>query len=278
MVFISWAGEPSRQIGTALQQLIALTVQNAKPWMSHEDILAGSDWSDEVRGHLKVATFGVLCLTPDNIDRPWVLYEAGAIGEKVGGSRVCPMIYGMSVDALRYPLKRFQAKPLTQPGVWDLVRAIHQSTDPPLLTEAQLRVSFDAHWPAFELAIRGVETTVPAPEPPDTAEVMRGIAQDLRLIKQAVETFGAIPVQRVFELGRAAAERDMQASAREALEAPWLGKSLGELMNTGQPSDSTGLLSSLMKGAKAVNAPTVNVSHQGSPSPTRPLASNDHDQ
>jgi hypothetical protein len=47
--------------------------------MSNEDIERGARWNIELVSRLEKARFRLICLTLDNIEKPWILFEAGAL-------------------------------------------------------------------------------------------------------------------------------------------------------------------------------------------------------
>lgn len=81
-IFISWSGERSRTVAEALHQWLADVLHVVEPWLSAADIEKGSKWAQAVTGELERASFAVLCLTPENLTAPWLLFEAGATFEK----------------------------------------------------------------------------------------------------------------------------------------------------------------------------------------------------
>jgi hypothetical protein len=86
-VFISWSGPASLAVAKALKEWLPTVIQAAEPWVSDVDIASGARWSPEVSKQLEAAKFGIICLTPGNMDAPWVLFEAGAISRVVGWKR-----------------------------------------------------------------------------------------------------------------------------------------------------------------------------------------------
>jgi hypothetical protein len=36
-----------------------------------------------------------VCLTPDNIDSPWIHFEAGALSRALESAKLCPLLFGM---------------------------------------------------------------------------------------------------------------------------------------------------------------------------------------
>ena len=77
-VFISWSGEHSRQIALALREWLPQALQAAKPYMSEKDTEAGGLWDVILATQLEGSDFGIICLTPSNLDSRWLNFEAGA--------------------------------------------------------------------------------------------------------------------------------------------------------------------------------------------------------
>src|SRR5947207_2092207 len=78
-VFTSWGGEASRQVGEALRDWLPWLFERVDPWISARDLDKGRQWQHEIMANLRTSRFGIVCLTPDNLTRPWMLFEAGAI-------------------------------------------------------------------------------------------------------------------------------------------------------------------------------------------------------
>lgn len=47
-IFISWSGQRSRELATAIKKFVPYVIRQAKPWMSTDNIDKGSRWSDEI--------------------------------------------------------------------------------------------------------------------------------------------------------------------------------------------------------------------------------------
>lgn len=60
-----------------------------KTYFTPDDIEKGAKWSTEVLKELEESEIGILCLTRDNLDKPWILFEAGALSKNFGKSKVC---------------------------------------------------------------------------------------------------------------------------------------------------------------------------------------------
>lgn len=78
-VFLSWSGERSRLVATLLDEWLRCVLQAIRPWISTKDIDRGSLWFSEIQDQLQDVTTGIICLTQENKEKPWILFEAGAL-------------------------------------------------------------------------------------------------------------------------------------------------------------------------------------------------------
>ena len=107
-VFISWSGERSRALAEVLRRWLPAVIQVVKPYYSPDDTVKGARWSTEIAKELESSRVGLICVTPENLDAPWLLFEAGALS-KLGKSRVCPILFGVDPIDIKGPLVQFQA-------------------------------------------------------------------------------------------------------------------------------------------------------------------------
>jgi len=70
-IFISWSGRLSSEVAAALNFVLRRLIQAARPWMSSSSIDPGARWSAELAQALRELQFGIVCLTPDNVNEPW---------------------------------------------------------------------------------------------------------------------------------------------------------------------------------------------------------------
>ena len=80
-IFISWSGDVSKRVAQALDKWLPEVVEGIEPWISTQDISAGVRWGSEIARQLERINFGIICLTPDNLQAPWILFEAGALAK-----------------------------------------------------------------------------------------------------------------------------------------------------------------------------------------------------
>jgi hypothetical protein len=107
-IFISWSGKRSHDIALALGDWLKDVIQILDPFVS-SDIDKGVTWFNVIGESLKNSSFGVLCLTPENLNSDWVLFEAGALFKGIPGSRVVPLLFNIKPSDLTGPLSQFQS-------------------------------------------------------------------------------------------------------------------------------------------------------------------------
>ncbi len=158
-VFISWSGSSSRKVAEALRGWLPKVIQAvaADLWVSYE-MEKGSNWVVELTRGLKQTRFAVLCMSAENLDSSWVLYEAGALSMARSIDQkqyVCPYLFGIKSGDLPEPLGQFQAAATDKAGTFGLVRSINGVQEHPL-SEPMLREEFEEHWPALEEELKRI--------------------------------------------------------------------------------------------------------------------------
>ena len=56
--------------------MLPKVIQGAKPWMSDSYIDKGSRGLSELAGALEGIKVGISCLVPENLEVPWLVFEA----------------------------------------------------------------------------------------------------------------------------------------------------------------------------------------------------------
>lgn len=149
-VFISWSGNRGRKIGEAFRTWLPDVIQSIEPFYS-PDIEKGQRWSSEIEQNLKESKVGIICVTPESMISPWLMFESGAISN-ARLTRVCPLLFQVEPSQLQGPLNQFQATPYNEDEVKKLIRSINDFSEAPL-NEAQLTRTFDRCWPELAKSI-----------------------------------------------------------------------------------------------------------------------------
>ena len=96
-------------------------------WASSEDVRLGTDWRESLRTALRDTEYAILCITPQNVDSPWIAMEAGAITMGRGETfPAVPLLFGLGVDDLPSHLSGFQALEATEENLLRVGREVRE--------------------------------------------------------------------------------------------------------------------------------------------------------
>ena len=115
-IFTSWSGEKSKKVAYALKDWIPDIIQNVDLWVSDQDIHLGSRWNLELNSELQENHLGIICLTSDNKNKPWILFEAGSLSKSLEIAKVIPYRLDLSASEVELPLSQFQGVDATEDG------------------------------------------------------------------------------------------------------------------------------------------------------------------
>jgi len=157
-IFLSWSGTESKQLAAIFKDWLPNVLQYVDPYMSAEDITLGERWNNNITNNLHESIFGLIFVTPSNINAPWINYEAGALSKTLD-SKVVPILYKADVMILNEgPLKQFQsAKNLEKDSVLSLLKSINNSNNDGKLDESRLEKAFEMWWTNLLKAIEKIE-------------------------------------------------------------------------------------------------------------------------
>jgi hypothetical protein len=182
-VFISWSGDRSRVVAHKLREWLPRVVQAARPWMSEADIEKGTRGLDELTKALGSMTVGITCLTNENLNSPWILFEAGALSKTIDdSSRLCTyLLDGLKPQDIKPPLGMFQATRAIKDDTLKLVRTVNLSASVTPIRDEDLLEVFDAMWPSLDKTIQSLPTVANAQHiRRDTGEMIAEILEIVR--------------------------------------------------------------------------------------------------
>lgn len=161
-VFISWSGARSKKVALLLREWLPNVIQAADVWMSDADIDAGVRGINEIFDQLEHARVGIICLTPENLAAPWLLFEAGALSKQVSEkSRVCPYLLGLEPTDISKPLAEFQAVRSDEDGTVRLVRSINKSLDQAAFPDEKVAKLVKVWWPDIRDELKKIRAEKP---------------------------------------------------------------------------------------------------------------------
>ena len=140
-------------MATCLRSWIPSVIQSVEPYVSSEDIEKGRRWNDDVAGKLQDSGFGILCITPESVISPWLLFEAGALSKMVASSRVVPILLNVKKADIDFPLAQFQMVTIEKEDFFKMIKTLNNAISPKL-DEVLLARAFERWWPeiATEMA------------------------------------------------------------------------------------------------------------------------------
>lgn len=169
-VFLSWSGHESHEVALALRDWLPSVIQTIEPYVSSEDIDKGARWSTDIAKELEDSTFGILCVTKENIEAPWLLFEAGALSKMMDKSSVCPFIFDLKRAEVKGPILQFQSTIFEKEDVKKLILSINKACEENALKEDFLIKTFDVWWPTLEENLNNIADTKPEEKPEEIKE------------------------------------------------------------------------------------------------------------
>lgn len=159
-LFISWSGGESQIVASLLRKYLPCMLQSLDVFMSKHDLQSGVRWSLELAKELEGSSFGIICLTPENRDSPWILFEAGALSKHSDGRACCLLVGGLGAVDVSGPLSQFQNRLFNRPDLQALLKDLNDKLSEPLSAH-KLDLVFDKWWPDLERDYGAALTSVP---------------------------------------------------------------------------------------------------------------------
>ncbi len=181
-VFISWSGKLSGDVASLLNEWLPSAVPGTAPWLSKEGIDKGSIWFGDIEKELKDTSVGIICLTRENMNRPWILFEAGGLSKGLDKSRVCPLLIDLDDKELDPPLKAFHATKPSKEDMLALCKTINRQNKGNVFPDPQLEKFFRRFWRDFESKFTVLLKKHGKSKPPKKKEVPETVEQILEIV------------------------------------------------------------------------------------------------
>ena len=208
--------------------------------MSSEDIDKGSRWSTTISAELEKTNFGILCLTPENVNAPWISFEAGALAKVIDQSNVAPLLFGLQPSDVQGPLAQFQVTKFEPVDFKRLMRTLNACAQEEARAEARLDKVLETFWPQLhdEIAkILAKNSGSPKREAVLNADKTRPILEEILVLARQQSTIisdptNILPISYLRDLLRRTLDSDVPRYAHPAwrdLERGWTGLQKGML-------------------------------------------------
>ena len=262
-VFISWSGPRSKWIAEFFRGWLPLLVQAAKPWMSATDIDKGTHGLSEIRNTLSGTKVAIVCLTPENLNEPWILYEAGASSKTIDEkTRLCTFLLGgLKFQDVKPPLGMFQATNPDKQDTRALIGTINAAVSDSPVPVANLDLLFERLWPDLEKQIATMPKSEQAAPP---KRLVDDIVTELLEISRAQITNTILMLDKLSNL-----ENIANRGQHPQWPASWLGAS-DVLSGRVQPLSSLGLAGQKVVSPFAFDSMPTFVHQDPTPAATEP--------
>lgn len=182
-VFISWSGDQSKALAEALHEWLPNVIQALDPWFSPVDIEKGAQWLADLTAQLNEVEFAIICVTPDSISAPWLLFEAGAAANKLASTNVCPVLLSIQQGDFEGPISQFQPTQAVKEDIRGLLKTINAHLKSPL-SEKLLENAFEKHWEQLNNKIDEISKKTPAAPRRTPDELLQELVARTRAIER----------------------------------------------------------------------------------------------
>lgn len=153
-LFISWSGDRSKRLAEILRAWLPGVIQAVRPYYSPDDLAKGARWNTEIAATLAESRLGLICVTRENIEAAWVMFEAGALSKNIGSAKVVPILFGLEPTDLTGPLVQFQAARFEESEIKRVVQMINLELGDAKLQSDVLDSVFEMWWKRLAEQVR----------------------------------------------------------------------------------------------------------------------------
>jgi hypothetical protein len=164
-VFLSWSGTRSHKVAIVFRDWLPSVIQEIVPYVSSEDIDKGARWSTDIAKELADSTFGILCVTRENINAPWLTFEAGALSKTMDKAFVSPFLFDIKRSEVDGPILQFQSTIFEKEDLKKLVKTLNKACEKSGLAPDRLEKAFEVWYPTLETELNKLREA-----PPDSPE------------------------------------------------------------------------------------------------------------
>ncbi|MBQ4851398.1 toll/interleukin-1 receptor domain-containing protein [Pseudoalteromonas sp. MMG012] len=224
-VFLSWSGDRSKAVADLLDDWFQCVLQALDPWMSSKDIERGSLWFSEINDQLQDTSIGVICLTQENKNKPWILFEAGALAKGLADNRICTFLIDLEPIDVGTPLSQFNHTLPNKDSMFQLVRTLNNTLKDKGLNDKTLETVFNTYWEQFEKQFKAILKNTPEVEEP-TTRTENDILKEILATTRSMES----RVRRLEGSGHYSEERkiDKDITSTQAFIVSKLAKGVSE--------------------------------------------------
>jgi hypothetical protein len=160
-LFLSWSENRSLMTAEALRDWLPLVFPSIDPWLSVADIDRGKGWIEQLAEQLQQQQIGVICVAFDNLDSPWLFFEAGAVSESTGG----PFVYAYLLDipttnVLPGPSSQLEISGANQEDTKTFLQGINKALGGKGISPTEPDQQFATLWPQLEAKLANIPPVI----------------------------------------------------------------------------------------------------------------------
>lgn len=163
-VFISWSGNKSHKVALVFRDWFPSVIQSIEPYVSSEDIDKGARWSSDIAKELENSTFGILCVTKENLEAPWLSFEAGALSKTMDKSFVSPFLFDIKRSEVKGPILQFQSTIFQKEDIKKLIHTLNKACGDTSITDGRLDKAFEVWYPTLEEELNKIKGVADEPD------------------------------------------------------------------------------------------------------------------
>lgn len=156
-VFLSWSGEVSHKVAVIFRDWLPSVIQSIEPYVSSEDIDKGARWSTDIAKELEDSTFGIVCVTKENIHTSWLNFEAGALSKTMDKTFVSPFLFDIKRSEVNGPILQFQSTIFEKDDIEKLVKTLNKACGESALSEERIQKTFNVWYPTLEENLKQID-------------------------------------------------------------------------------------------------------------------------
>lgn len=198
IVFLSWSGQRANRLAGLLEEWLPHTLQSVRTWKSDTDINKGTGWVQSLFDSLDGAKFSIICVTPENMTKPWLLFELGVSIGKL--NQAAPVLLGVKSADVTPPMSLFQVTQLADmEDMTKLLLEINRHSEPPA-PEMVVRKALQRCWPEMAVEIAALEAE-PSPVPVPAARTEGSKIDELLALVRSLPSATEMPSDSVVPRG-----------------------------------------------------------------------------
>jgi hypothetical protein len=177
-VFLCWSGNKSKEAAVVFSKWLPHVLQSVEPFMSSQ-IPKGDSWREQVLAEIENAEYGIVFLTRENIFRPWINFEAGALYLSTK-RRVAPLLIDIEVPELYGPIDMLQAVKFDNDDIKNLIFDIN-ARNKSSVSEEVVNNAFNNQWDELVRKINDIRSI------PDSVSLSRSNEEEDIVKNQMLE-------------------------------------------------------------------------------------------